>query len=311
MKMLPILRLHRDAWMKTSLCVIFSGIIMILGFSTSAAETISSGSDIQSVPPKTQDLVFGVYTHVRSTVIFKKMDPLRKYLEAALKEKGISVDIAIKIFPTYDAAIHALVSGEIDFSRFGAVSYVRAKALNPNIQLVVMESNHGKKQFNGVISVRQDSAVHSIGQLKGMSVAFGNQSSTAGRYLAQAALVKAGIKKKDLEKHIYLGRHDKVIFAVAMGKYDAGASNENTYNKYAKQKELRKIAVFSAVTKPWVSREGLDQSTFAALQSVLLELKDNEALKPIKRSGFLPTTDADYDSIREAIKLAEEFGDDS
>jgi len=311
MKISSFLLLHNDAWMKTGLCIIFSGAIMIFGFSTSVAETTPSSPEVEAAPPKAQDLVFGVYTHVRSTVIFKKMDPLRKYLEAALEEKGISLDIAIKIFPTYDAAISALVNGEVDFSRFGAVSYVRAKAINPNIRLLVMESNHGKKQFNGVISVRQDSAVRSIEQLKGLSFAFGNQSSTTGRYLAQAALVKAGIKIKDLKKHIYLGRHDKVVFAVAMGKYDAGASNENTYNKYANQKRLRKIAVFSAVTKPWVAREGLDQPSFAALQSVLLELKDNEALKPIKRSGFLPTTDADYDSIREAIKLVEEFEDDT
>jgi phosphonate transport system substrate-binding protein len=291
--------------------MMFPGIIMILSFSTSLAGSTLPGHDIRPAPYKTQNLVFGVYTHVRSTVIYKKMDPLRRYLEAALAKKGFSVDIPIKIFPTYDAAINALASGEVDFSRLGAVSYVRAKSLNPNLQLLAMESNHGKKQFNGVISVRKDSVVRTIGELRGMSIAFGDQGSTAGRYMAQAALVRAGIKTKNLEKYAYLGRHDKVVFAVALGEYDAGASNENTYDKYANQKRLRKVAVFPCVTKPWVSREGLDQSVFAALQSILLELKDKEALKSIKRSGFLPSLDADYDLIREGIKLAEEFEADA
>jgi len=50
-----------------------------------------------------------------------------------------------------------------------------------------------------------------------------------------------------------------------------------------------------------VARAGLDQQVFRALQDALLELKDPEVLKTIKRSGLIPTEEKDYEQIRNAI----------
>ncbi len=61
------------------------------------------------------------------------------------------------------------------------------------------------------------------------------------------------------------------------------------------------------MTKPWVARSGLSKQLVAALQSSLFELQDRDVLKTIKRSGFLPATDSDYDMIREAMSMARQF----
>ncbi|MES9905139.1 MAG: phosphate/phosphite/phosphonate ABC transporter substrate-binding protein [Sedimenticola sp.] len=275
-------------------------LLFLLGFQPVAGSPTA-------ISPSIEPLSLGVYAHIRSTEMIKKMRPLREYLEKKLAAEGVFTRIRIRIFPTYDGAIRALTEGEVDFVRFGPVSYVLAKQSNPRIKLLAMESNDGKKWFNGVISVPSDSPVRSIDDLKGRRVAFGSKSSTTGRYLAQAALVKAGIRAHQLAAHAYLGRHDKVAFAVASKSYDAGATNENTYSKYAEKKGLRKILEFPCVTKPWVAREGLAARLFSALRSTLLSMKDESALETIKRSGLLAAEDSDYDLIREAMEASSEF----
>ena len=232
---------------------------------------------------------------------------MQVYLQEALADRGIKAEIQLKIFPSYNEAIDTLAQGKVDFVRYGPASYVLAKERNPHIRLLVIESNQGRKSLNGVISVPTDSPVRSIQDLRGKRIAFGNRRSSTGRYMSQAALLHAGISAKDLADYKYLGRHDKVAFAVAAGNYDAGATNENTFNKYAASKGLRKILEFPSINRPWVARAGLDPQIFAALQDALLELKDPEVLKTIKRSGLIPTEDADYDQIRNAISEVSNF----
>jgi phosphonate transport system substrate-binding protein len=252
-------------------------------------------------------LTFGVYAHVRSTEIHKKFSPIRDYLQKALAERGIHKRVRLKIYTTYPQAIAALAGGEVDFTRYGPVSYILAKRKNRDIRLLAMESNAGTKTFNGVIAVPVTSPVRSLEDLHGRRIAFGDRSSTTGRYLSQAALATAGMTAADFAAVSYLGRHDKVAFAVASGNYDAGALNENTFNKYKQQKGLRAILSFSCVTKPWVARAGLDDTIYAALQQILLEIDDPEVLKPLSRDGLLPADDSDYDIVRDAMRLSRQF----
>ena len=252
-------------------------------------------------------LTFGVYAHIRSTEIYKKFEPIRSYLQRSLAERGIHKRVHMKIYTTYPQAIGALANGEVDFVRYGPVSYILAKRKNQDIRLLAMESNAGEKYFNGVVVVKNDSPIQSITDLKGHRIAFGGRHSTTGRYLSQAAMVESGLTATDFAEVVYLGRHDKVAYAVASGNYVAGAMNENTFDKYKDEKNLRSILSFACVTKPWVAREGLDAAIYEALQAVLLALKDPELLKPLNRDGLLPADDSDYDMIREAMRLTRQF----
>lgn len=254
-----------------------------------------------------QRIAFGVYAHIPAAEVIDKMEPIRRYLESALNRAIGPTDLTIRVFPSYTEGIQALVLGQVDFVRFGPVSYVLAKRKNPGIRLLAMESNHGKKRFNGVLSVPVDSKIRSVADLKGRRIAFGDRKSTTGRYLAQAALVKAGVTAESLADFSYLKRHDKVALAVAAGRFDAGATNENTFNKYAGKKGLRPLIRFPCATKPWVARKGLPKDLSTALRSALLTLTKREILKPIKRTGLLPAHDRDFDMIRDAMILARAF----
>ena len=121
--------------------------------------------------------------------------------------------------------------------------------------------------------------------------------------MSQQYLLENGIRAADLSSYDYLERHDKVGHAVGIGQYDAGAIKESTFKKLVKNHvPLRALAEFQNVTKPWISRSGLNDKIFFALQESLLELKDKTVLKNLKKDGFVTGSDHDYFMIRESMR---------
>lgn len=261
-----------------------------------------------ALPVAAQVLRFGSYASERPSEELRKLEPFKDYLEASLKQQGLPVRVEISIFPTYDEGVDALANGDIDFSRLGPVSYVLAKRKNPALTLLAGESHEGGKHFPAVMIVAADSPITSVTDLRGKRFAFGDPSSTSGRYLPQAELGKAGITAKTLASYEYLGRHDKVVFAVASGRFDAGATNINTFMKYAEAKNLRELVRYPSPTHAWAAHDKLGPTLVAALRKALLEMTDPRLKELIDRNGFFPATDADYDELRRVMKLARIFG---
>jgi phosphonate transport system substrate-binding protein len=257
---------------------------------------------------KSVNLTFGVYTTDKPTVMYRTFTPLIEALERSM-EKRLSQPVAIelRIFKSYTAARTALVKGHVDFVRFGPASYVLAKQENPKVQLLAMETKKGKKTFKGYIVVLKDSPIRSLSQVRGKRFAFGDPNSTIGRYLAQKALMSVGIHANDLSKFKFLGRHDKVFHSVLLGRSDAGALKAGTFNKLNKKGQLRIVASFNNVTKPWVARSGLGHNLHKTLAVSLISLKDPVALKSLKATSLVPSRDQDYAVIRESMKAAKKF----
>ncbi len=283
---------------------------MLMGCDSSPT---SAPADAISAPPDlsepVRELVFGVYTSDAATEMVKQFSPALDVLEVALGEQlGERVKISLKVASTYEGGVEDLTSGRVDFARMGPASYVMAKELNPGVRILAMESKKGSKTFNGVICVREGSDIESVAQLKGKRFAFGDARSTIGRFLAQELLVENGIRSENLEGFDYLGRHDKVGMAVGSGMYAAGALKEGTFKKLVAAGEpIQVIASFPNVTKPWIARAGMAPELFDGLQKVLLATDDEKALGALKKDGFLPGDDADYDSIRSAIEASHSF----
>lgn len=249
------------------------------------------------------DLKFGVYVSDKPTEMVRKFRPVLDALEASMSgELGEPVHIKMHVAGDYEAGIEDLVTGAVDFARFGPASYVLAKERNPELRILSVESEKGTKVFYGIICVAEESPIRAVEDLRGKSFAFGDSRSTIGRYLSQDLLIRHGITAKDLAVYDYLGRHDKVGTAVARKQFDAGALKEGTFKKLvAKGVPIRAIASFPNVTKPWIARGGLAPKVFAALRAALLRMRDPAALKALKKDGFLEGSDDDYAVIREAM----------
>lgn len=255
------------------------------------------------------ELRFGVYTTDKPTAMVKKLRPIMNALETALSQRlGKPVTLRMQVARNYAQGLQDLVTGKVDFARFGPASYIRAKTTNPHIKILAMENHRGGKTFHGVICVRADSPIQVVRDLKGKRFAFGNARSTFGRYLSQQYLLDHGLTASGLAGFAFLGRHDKVGEAVGAGDFDAGALKESTFHKLVRQGvPLRALAKVPIVTRPWVARSGLPEPLYQAIRDALLQLKAPKALKALKKDGFLPGDDTDYDGIRAAMARAAAF----
>lgn len=251
-------------------------------------------------------LTFGVYRTDKATTMYRQFLPIVEALQGELSVVlKRPVDIELKIYKTYDEGLESLVTGTADFVRFGPASYILAKRQNPAVELLAMEHKNGKKRFDGVIVVRKNDRARTLADLKGRSFAFGDENSTIGRYLAQAELVRAGVRAGDLSRSEFLARHDAVAKAVQLGDFDAGSLKVSTFESMNEDGRLRVIHRFDNVTKPWVARAKLDPKVSEALTRVLLAFDDKESLQALGISGWLPAVDEDFAFVREGMLLAE------
>lgn len=249
-------------------------------------------------------LVFGTYSSDKPSAMVAQLRPsLDRIAGHMSKILGEEVKVRMQIVRSYEEGVGLIVNNEVDFMRLGPASYVKAKDRNPGIQILAMEKKKGKKTFNGIICVRNDSDITEVSQLRGRTFAFGSRRSTLGRYFAQLHLMRHGIRANDLARFEYLGRHDKVGQAVGSGMYDGGALEETTFGKLVKKGvPIRAIASFSNATRPWVARAGLEPRIEAALRQALIRLSDPKALSALRFDGFLPGDDSEYDRTRVAIR---------
>ena len=254
-------------------------------------------------------LTFGIYTSDKPTTMVTTFRPILNELEHKLSILlSEPVSIKMHVAKDYDQGIKDLVNGNVDFARMGPASYIISKKQNPEIELLVMENQKGKKTFYGVICVQKDSSIEQISQLKNHSFAFGNKNSTIGRYLSQLLLAEHGIYADQLSHFEYLERHDRVGTAVGAGFFDAGALKESTFNKLRdKGVKIKELVRFPNVTKPWIASHTLNEEIRLALRQSLLEIDSPEVLKKLKKDGFLPAKDSDYNLIRESLEKNERF----
>ena len=92
------------------------------------------------------------------------------------------------------------------------------------------------------------------------------------------------------------------------GFFDAGALKESTYKKLKdKGVKIKELVRFPNVTKPWIASHTLNEDIRLALRKSLLEIDSPEILKKLKKDGFLPAKDSDYDLIRESLEKNERF----
>lgn len=249
------------------------------------------------------ELSFGLYTTHKPTAMVKAYRPILNRLESDLEKKtGEPVKIALKISATYEKGIEALVNGEVDFAKLGPASYVFAHQANPDIRIIALDSKGDSKTFNGVICVHKDSNINSIEELIGKTFAFGDERSTIGRFLSQAYLHKHGITVTDLSAHAYLGRHDRVGYAVSQKSYDAGALKEGTFKKLVEAgEELKILATFKNVNKPWVASSTMNDEIYDKLKATMLELNEPSVFKPFSRKQFVSGHDSDFGQTRDSI----------
>ncbi|MBL4621114.1 MAG: PhnD/SsuA/transferrin family substrate-binding protein [Immundisolibacteraceae bacterium] len=90
------------------------------------------------------ELTFGLYTSDKASVMISKFRKILNAIEVDLTSRlGEPVTIKTRVAKSYEQGVTDLTSGKVDFSRFGAVSYVFAKQQQDAITILAVENSNG------------------------------------------------------------------------------------------------------------------------------------------------------------------------
>jgi phosphonate transport system substrate-binding protein len=232
--------------------------------------------------------------------------------------RGLNMEVEPFVATDYTGIVEALRVGKLDVAFLAPASYVLAKN-EANIKVVLKSERKGMPYYYAAIIARADSGIHKLEDLRGKTFAFGDALSTTGNVIPRKMLKAHGIDPvRDFKQVLYSGGHDATVLAVFNGKVDAGATYANfpdgtdtAWMRYLKDpedvKKIRAIAFSEPIPADnLVIRADLDEAIARKIEAIFLGLSREPEGKRMLRElyqidGFVPATDQDYDSVRQAF----------
>ena len=248
---------------------------------------------------KQTPIKFGSVAMDIPAIMHKRLTPLTEYLS-----KELNRPIILKLSPNMGDAINAIAESQVDFAYLTPVAYLKSHEQG-NTRIVAKTLTNKKPYFQLMVVVRNDSPVKTIEDLVGKSFAFGDKRAL----LQQAVVVGSGIKIENFSKYDFLGHYDNIVRGVLNRDYDAGILKDTKAIKW-KNKGIR-IIYASPELPPYniTASKNIDNKLFNKIQKAFTKLDINNpkhqmVVKSLsnKYDGFIETTDADYDVVRELIK---------
>jgi len=252
-----------------------------------------------SIAAEKTPLRFGSVAQDTPAVMYKRLGPLKTYLSETLNRP-----VELHLSSNMGDAINAVAANEVDVTYLTPVAYLRAHEKG-NSQLIAKMVTNKHSSFQLMIVVRNDSPIKKVEQLAGKSFAFGDKKAL----LQRATVTGAGMPLEKLGSYKFIGHYDNIARGVARGLFDAGILKDTKAIKW-KKKGLR-IIYSSPQMPPYnITASGkLDATTIANLRNAFLQLdiknpKHQKVIKSLdkKYDGFVKTSDAEYDVIRQLIK---------
>ena len=237
--------------------------------------------------------------------IIRESTPFIDYLE---KETGAKVELTV---PTnYAAVVEAMASDRVDIAYLGGFTFIQACARAGVIPVVQREKD---QTFHSLFITQHDSAIRSLGDLKGHSFAFGDVNSTSGHLMPAYFMRQLGVDQAVIDKAIYTGGHDATGLAVANKKVDAGAMDEQVFARMIKEGQLSESQVRVFYTSPsffdyvWAARQGLDRGMTERFANAMLKLnqgtpEQQPILRFLNASKYVRAVDASYNPLRQAAR---------
>ena len=221
----------------------------------------------------------------------------------------------------YSGVIEALRGNKLDIAFLTPASYVLAKN-EANVRVVLKSERKGSPFYYAAIIARADSGIQRLEDLRGKTFAFGDPLSTSANVFPRKMLHERGIDPvRDFKKILYSGGHDATVLAVFNRKVDAGAtyanspdSNDTAWMRYLQDPEDVKQIHAIAFSEPipadnLVIHANLDDRLAQQVEAVFVDLSQDAKGRKMLRDlyqidGFVPATDKDYDSVRQAFAIA-------
>ncbi len=259
--------------------------------------------------PASAEVKLGILPRLSATEMNTMFTPLAEYLSREIGDK------VVLVIPKDFVDFKDLVArGQVDLGYSNPLIYAQLRR-DANVEpLAIASEPKVGVRFRGIIVTRKDSGLATLQDLKGKKLIFVDKDSP-GAYMFQLMLLrKAGLDpERDFTVLPFAKKQDNVLLAVLNKAADAGAMREPDFEKLKGGMNFDALRVigYTDHLPGWAAfattRAG--ETLAGKVKQALLKLKPEspEALSVLERanlSGFAPTTDKDFDRLREAARLA-------
>lgn len=211
---------------------------------------------------------------------------------------------------------------KLDFTHTNSLLYIIMNRFHGVEILAAEKSGSLGDRSEGAIVALKKSGIKTLKDLKGKTMVFGPVLAPTG-YLTQLDLfVRQGIEPEDFLSFYTIPpgpyKHEKVIYSVMFGKYDAGAFPMLDFERMAESGKIdREDFTIVAEGEPipycnFAATQRVDDSLARKFRKALLELDqddtvelDGETVKVLERAnidGYSEVKDEDFDPVREMAK---------
>ena len=218
--------------------------------------------------------------------------------------------VPVRAFRATDATaiVVALANDQVEATRIGANAYVLATENAEAVAVAMEELPDRGTGYHGGLWVRSDSGLETIADTEGLTIAFGDPTSTSSYLVPMVHFMQ------DLDidpeafysRVIFAGDAVPTIQALQNSRVDVAAFS-NTMHEVAVQRGIIRPDELAAVWQsdlipnpPYVVRADLPESFRAAFQQALVGFDDPEGLAGLPGGPLriVPASDGDYDSVR-------------
>lgn len=227
-------------------------------------------------------------------------------------EQRLNTPVQYVPVKSYAAAVTAFRNNEVQMAWFGGLSGVQARRLVPDSRAIAQgaEDQAFRTYFIAHEKADLEPAEDFPAEIAGHSFTFGSKGSTSGRLMPEFYIREnLGKPPREIFERVgFSGDHSRTIALVDSGAYEVGAVNFKVWQTAVEQGRVntdRVEVIWKTPPYPdyhWVVRGDADErfgSGFTArVRDILLNLDDPAILKAFPRSGFVPTSNSDYQPIR-------------
>jgi phosphonate transport system substrate-binding protein len=211
---------------------------------------------------------------------------------------------------------------ELDFTHTNSLLYIILNRFNGVEVLAAEKKGSLGLRSQGIILARKDSGLTKIGDLKGKSMIFGPMLAPTG-FMAQVDIMqKEGLDpEQDLSFYTIPNgsfKHEKVIYGVMYGKYDAGSVPIDDLESMAADDRVD-VNDFVIIGRnepiPYCNfgvTQKIDDGLAKRFKEAVLSITpedtveiNGERIKVLERAladGYVPIKDSDFDIVREMAK---------
>lgn len=255
-------------------------------------------------------LTMGVFPRRNASTTIKLFTPIAKHLS-----KQLGQEVRLETAKNFREFWKKVLLQRYDIVHFNQYHYIKTQDKN-KYRAILQNEEFGIKTIAGAITVRKDSGINTLQDLKNKNIIFGGGKKAMIAYVIPTALLhRAGLTKDDYNEQ-FAKNPPNSLLSVYYKRADAAGTGNIVLNLPLLRNSIDTSKIKYLVTSkplahlPWAVKTNMSNALSSQIQNIMLDLNNTipgkEILKTAKLTGIHTATDRDYNPYRKI--LHEVFG---